>query len=139
MDAATRQRIFEPFFTTKDPGKGTGLGLSTVYGIIKQSSGEIIVRSEPGVGTSFRVLLARAEGEALGPEPSKVEPTAHSGGLVLLVEDEDDVRALVKKLLTKNRFEVLEARDTAEALLRVKLSPTPIDLLLTDVVLGKKM
>jgi PAS domain S-box-containing protein len=134
MDAATRERIFEPFFTTKEKGHGTGLGLSTVYGIVKQSSGYIWVYSEPGRGTSFKVYLPRV------PVPAELLATPESAALpavgnetILLVEDEDSVRALARRTLEARGYRVLDAPDGGEAV-AIALAET-IDLLVTDMVL----
>ena len=136
MTAEVKQRIFEPFFTTKELGKGTGLGLSTVYGIVKQSEGYIWVYSEPGRGTSFKVYLPRVDAPAdahLEHSPSR---TVHKGTeTVLLVEDEDGVRALVRQVLAKHGYSVLEARHGGEALLHCERHAEDIHLLVTDVVL----
>jgi PAS domain S-box-containing protein len=134
MDAATRERIFEPFFTTKEKGQGTGLGLSTVYGIVKQSSGYIWVYSEPGRGTSFKVYLPRVEGAAETrriPESSIAPATGDE--TILLVEDEDSVRALARRTLEAMGYRVLDAADGPEAVEIARHEP--IDLLLTDMVL----
>lgn len=137
MDAATQSRIFEPFFTTKEHGKGTGLGLSTVYGIVKQSAGSIQVRSTPGSGSVFTVFLPGFAGQVEADAAPVRRESKGKGETVLLVEDEEGVRLLVKKILDKNDYKVLEARDGEEAILRCKLHPKPIHLLLTDIILGK--
>jgi len=138
MDAETQARLFEPFFTTKGAGKGTGLGLSTVYGIVKQSGGNICVYSEPGRGTTFKIYLPRVEEtverEGVQPGPEVAQPPKPSE-TVLLVEDEDGVRELVRDILQENGYSVLEARDGAEALQLSGRHPGPIHLLLTDVVM----
>ena len=137
MGPDTLARIFDPFFTTKEQGKGTGLGLSTVYGIIKQSDGYIWAYSEPGQGTTFKVYLPKVQGEVsveAETVPAPVELPLGSE-TVLLVEDEDSVRNLVRTILRKNGYTVLEARHGAEAL-RVAIQHTgPIHLMLTDVVM----
>ncbi|HVP42912.1 MAG TPA: PAS domain S-box protein [Terriglobales bacterium] len=138
MDAETQSHIFEPFFTTKDQGKGTGLGLSTVYGIVKQSGGYIWVYSEPGRGTTFKVYLPRVSDEAVSAESGEVGHESHRGNeTVLLVEDEDGVRALIRQVLVRNGYKVLEARHGEEAALLADGHKTSIHLLLTDVVLAK--
>ena len=139
MDAATRERIFEPFYTTKPEGKGTGLGLATVYGIVKQSGGYIWVYSEPGHGTTLRIYLPRVDA-APGPPPpeaarSRQEPAGT--GTVLVVEDQDDLRELVKEVLEEAGYRVLVARDGPEALDIGARHPGPIRLLLTDVVMPR--
>jgi CheY-like chemotaxis protein len=146
MSAETKARIFDPFFTTKGKGKGTGLGLATVYGIVKQSGGEIWVDSEIGRGTSFRLFFPRAK-EA--PAPRRLQPDpARSDGLggsetVLLVEDDDTVRALAKNTLARYGYHVLEARCGEEALEVLRRQSDPIHLLLTDIVMpgldGRKL
>ena len=136
MDKETQLRIFEPFFTTKEKGKGTGLGLSTVYGIIKQSGGYVLVDSEPGQGTTFRIYLPRVE-DALEPVGAVGASSAHSGGseTVLLVEDEESVRQLVRETLEAKGYKVLEA-DHGEAALQIASGhPGKIDMLITDVVM----
>jgi len=135
MDEETRSRIFEPFFTTKGPGEGTGLGLATVYGIVKQSNGNIGVYSEPGRGTTFKIYLPRVEGRA---ETVAVEqPGSWLGGseTILLVEDNDTVRRLFCEILRSRGYTVLEARNGADALEFTQRYHGPIDLLVTDVVM----
>ena len=136
MDEASRGRIFEPFFTTKELGKGTGLGLSTVHGIVKQSGGHISVYSEPGHGTTFKVYLPRLsqaeEKEAAAPSNCLL----HRGSeTILLVEDEDMVRQVARRILEINGYTVLEANSGREALLVSQQAPGPIHLMLTDVVM----
>ena len=137
MDAETCSHIFEPFFTTKDPSKGTGLGLSTVYGIVKQSDGHISVYSEPGMGSTFKIYLPQVE-ETAAAVPAQPSAAATDTGseTILLVEDEDGVRGLVRQVLKRKGYSVLEARDGGEALLTCEHYPQPIHLLLTDVVLA---
>ena len=135
MSAEVQERIFEPFFTTKPAGQGTGLGLSTVYGIVRQSGGHILVDSEPGQGTSFRVYLPTAE----VPEsalPAIPERSACPCGteIVLLVEDEDAVRALARRILERQGYTVLDACNGRDALV-VAARGGRIDLVLTDVVM----
>jgi two-component system, cell cycle sensor histidine kinase and response regulator CckA len=137
MDPETCSHIFEPFFTTKDPTKGTGLGLSTVYGIVKQSEGHISVYSEPGIGTTFKIYLPQADAteESLPAQPAAAASDTGSE-TILLVEDEDGVRGLVRQVLKRKGYSVLEARDGGEALLTCEHFHEPIHLLLTDVVLA---
>jgi len=135
MPEKVKSRIFEPFFTTKEVGKGTGLGLSTVYGIIKQSDGYIWVYSEVGRGSTFKVYLPRVDAPAEIPLSRALAPARHGSETVLLVEDEDGVRALVRQVLHKHGYNVLEARHGGEALLMCERHQGKIDMLLTDVVL----
>jgi len=136
MDAETAWHVFEPFFTTKGADKGTGLGLSTVYGIVKQSGGEIVVESEPGRGTRLLIFLPRVEDpvEPVGLAGSGAKPV---GGLetILLVEDDPEVRTLTREILEVNGYSVLEAADGAEALRLGAIHARPIHLVITDVVM----
>ena len=136
MDAETRSHLFEPFFTTKEKGKGTGLGLSTVYGIVKQSGGNITVESAPGRGTTFRIYFPRIEQEVPGSTGAveAIDP-ARGRETILLVEDEPAVRGLVQETLRLHGYTVLEARHGIEALLSSAKYVGPIHLLLTDVVM----
>src|SRR3954447_1487241 len=133
MDAATRARVFEPFFTTKEQGKGSGLGLATVYGMVKQSGGHIWVYSDPGQGTVFRMYLPAVE----KPVAVDAAPTGDSNGseTILLVEDDEAVRALARAVLLRHRYFVLEARHGVEALVVAERHPDPIHLLVTDIVM----
>jgi PAS domain S-box-containing protein len=141
MDADTRSRLFEPFFTTKSKDKGTGLGLSTVYGAVKQSNGGISVESELGKGTVFSIYLPSAS-RLEQPEKTRLRQRAlrSVGGseTILLVEDEDAVRRLVRDVLEVGGYKVFEAPGGEQALelLETRLKDTPIQLLLTDVVMG---
>ena len=136
MDAATRARVFEPFFTTKQRGKGTGLGLATVYGIVKQSGGYIWVYRELGVGTTFKVYLPRVVGpvEPLVTAPAVTGPLRGSE-TILVVEDQEEVRTLIRKILEARGYGVLTAEDGPAALQAAALHPGPIHLLLSDVVM----
>ena len=138
MDAETRVRIFEPFFTTKEQGKGTGLGLATVYGIVKQSGGFIWVYSEPGEGTSFKIYLPFAEGEAERRRPQGVRREILRGTeAILLVEDDPAVRGLAAEVLQTNGYQVITASDPQEALRLVEHQKPVLHMLLTDVVMPK--
>ena len=139
MDEATVSRIFEPFFTTKELGKGTGLGLATVYGIVKQSGGQILVYSEPGQGTTFKIYFPNADhkiGLRSKPVAETVAPESH-GKTILLVEDDDVMRGLTRQLLEQHGYTVFEANDGKSALDWIRSHPDPIDLLLTDVVMRR--
>jgi len=148
MDAETRSHLFEPFFTTKEQGKGTGLGLSTVYGTVEQSGGHISVESEPGRGSAFTVYLPRVAAPVPVPVPeprSAPAPRPGAGGeavltpgrgeTILLVEDAQRVRAVVREILEMSNYVVLEARQGAEALEVSNRHPGVIHLLVTDVVM----
>jgi PAS domain S-box-containing protein len=136
MDTETRSQIFEPFFTTKEMGKGTGLGLASVYGIVKQSGGDIRVFSEPGQGAMFRIYLPCVRDKTRAPEP-RLDMSEPSGGseIVLLVEDEEGVRTLARRVLEMSGYTVLEAGYGGEALRLCQQHSEPIHLLLTDIVM----
>ncbi len=133
MDKETMSRLFEPFFTTKEKGKGTGLGLSTVYGIVRQSGGYIGVTSAPGKGSVFGIFLPRIPSSS---EEGKAPGRARGGKeTVLLAEDEESVRHLVREILAKKGYTVIAVADGQEALEAARSHPRPIHLLLTDVVM----
>jgi PAS domain S-box-containing protein len=139
MEETVKARIFEPFFTTKEVGKGTGLGLATVYGIVKQSGGHILVYSELGQGTTFKIYFPSAD-HKIGL-PSKAEPEVVGakmhGKTILLVEDDEIMRGLTRKLLEDHGYTVLEADDGKSALELLATGKPAIDLLLTDVVMRR--
>lgn len=137
MDETTKARIFEPFFTTKPPGQGTGLGLSTVYGILQQSGGGISVDSAPDQGSTFRVYLPVA-GDTPERAPAPARPVRRVGdlqGTVLIAEDEESVRTLMRTVLSGAGFRVMEAATGTEAARLVRSIEEPFDLLITDVVM----
>jgi len=144
IDDAVRMHVFDPFFTTKDPAKGTGLGLATVYGIVKQSGGSIFVESTKGVGSLFAVFLPRMVERADTPPHGHVPIPLGAGAaprvtergvLVLLVEDDDAVRAATRRVLELAGFAVLEAGNGLEALEKIDSAKVPIDLVLADVAM----
>ena len=138
MDKETMKRIFDPYYTTKEIGKGTGLGLSTVYGIIKQSGGYIWVYSELGKGTTFKIYFPRVDEEVKGDKKGSAFEKAPSGNeTILLVEDEQSVRSFACRTLETCGYNVIDARNGAEALSVYKKSASKIDLLITDVVMPK--
>jgi len=138
MDAETRGRIFEPFFTTKGPDRGTGLGLATVYGVVKQSGGEIWVYSEIGHGTTFKVFLPRVNGTAdLMPVAAAELAAPLATETVLLAEDEASVRKLSERVLTAAGYHVLAACDGAEALSIADKHQGEIHILVTDMIMPR--
>jgi PAS domain S-box-containing protein len=136
IDTVTQARIFEPFFTTKEQGKGTGLGLAVIYGIVKQAAGHVWVYSEPGKGTTFKVLLPRALGEDEFGEPEGAELESVAGSETLLVvEDEPVVRSLAVRALVDQGYRVLQAADGPSALAASRAYQGELHLLVTDVVM----
>ncbi|MDE2486385.1 MAG: response regulator [Alphaproteobacteria bacterium] len=137
MDAETVSRVFEPFFTTKEPGRGTGLGLSQVYGFVRQSGGHIRIYSEPDHGTTVKLYLPRVSAEVAPEVAKEVTPDAtmlRGSETVLLVEDDEEVRAYSVGVLRELGYTVIEAENAAAALSALDQNPA-VDLLFTDVVL----
>ncbi len=139
IDSGTLAHIFEPFFTTKQQGKGTGLGLSTVYGIVNQSGGGIGVETSPATGTTFHIYIPRHEGAArpLRLVHSNRRITPIGAETVLLVEDDEDVGIVLRRILTRLGYHVITARDGQEAIDLLTKHDRPIHLLLTDIVMPK--
>jgi PAS domain S-box-containing protein len=138
MDAAVMERIFEPFFTTKKAGEGTGLGLSMVFGVVKQSGGAISVTSQTGHGSAFEILLPRSlDAESPAPRRSEHGLAVMGSETVLVVEDDEDVRALVRETLASSGYQVLEARDGQQAVDISEHFPRAIDLLVSDMVMPR--
>ena len=139
IPAELREKIFEPFFTTKEVGKGTGLGLSMVYGIVKQTGGFVFVESDEGAGATFRIFLPRhtAEPAEIAPKTEAAKPVADvtGHGTILLVEDEEAVRAFGARALASRGYTVLEAASGVEALQVVEEAQGKIDLVISDVVM----
>ena len=141
MDQATVERVFEPFFSTKPKGRGTGLGLATVYGVVTGADGSIEIYSEVGLGTTVSVLLPATDEEAV-PEasPAAAGDGQHGHGeTILLVEDEESLRELTRRILTRSGYQVCVAASGAEAVQRAGNQAQPIDLLLTDVVMPEML
>jgi two-component system cell cycle sensor histidine kinase/response regulator CckA len=138
MDDDTRRHIFEPFFTTKGPGKGTGLGLATVYGVVKQSGGSVVVDSEPGKGSTFKIFLPQTQESAATPVPDESAAEGSIGaGTILLVEDEEALLNLAAERLTECGYTVMPARDGIHALEVARSFHGTIHLLLTDIMMPR--
>ncbi len=135
MDDETVARIFEPFFTTKELGRGTGLGLATVYGIVRQSGGHVEVRSRPGEGTTFQILLPLAEPGSGPAAAAPVQTTLSGSEAILLVEDEALVRQVIRRILASAGYDVIEAADGEQALALCGRHGASIRLVLSDVVM----
>jgi two-component system, cell cycle sensor histidine kinase and response regulator CckA len=138
MDATTRERLFEPFFTTKEVGRGTGLGLAMVYGIVKQHNGFIYVQSEPGHGTSFDIYFPLFEANARQRETIASQPQMEGKETILLIEDDTDVRHLLKEILESYGYEVIEGVDGKDGVDKFLLHQNKISLLLSDVLMPGK-
>jgi CheY-like chemotaxis protein len=128
-------KIFEPFFTTKNPSKGTGLGLATVYGIVKQSNGNIWVYSEPGMGTTFKIYFPRTDLSETSTMPESQTSSVGGTETVLLVEDDVDMRALVATLLEAAGYKVLKPDSVTAAIELAQTNSANFDLLLTDIIM----
>ncbi len=137
MDAETQSLIFEPFFTTKEEGKGTGLGLATVYGIVKQSGGYIWIYSEPGQGTTFKIYLPAVEGEPVQVQKEQTSADFTGSETILIVEDDDVLRNLARKILELQGYKILDAENGIEALRVSDEHEGQIHLMITDVVMPK--
>jgi two-component system, cell cycle sensor histidine kinase and response regulator CckA len=139
MDKAVLDRVFEPFFSTKSKGKGSGLGLATVYGIITQAGGRTQIYSEPGFGTTVTALLPVTDHEPLRIERTAEEPRTHGGETILIVEDEEAMREVTRRILTRNGHNVLVASGGSEAVALATQHPGDIDLIVTDVVMPQML
>jgi CheY-like chemotaxis protein len=137
MNEKTRQRIFEPFFTTKEPGKGTGLGLAVSYGIIKQHNGFINCYSEPGTGTTFRIYLPLITAEAVQSVSAAPAPMPGGTEVILLAEDDEQVRTFGKTLLERSGYTVVEAVDGEDALAKFLEHRDEIMLVIVDVIMPR--
>ncbi len=137
MTQTVKAQIFEPFFSTKGPDKGTGLGLATAYGIIKQSKGNIWVYSEPGKGTTFKIYLPRIDevSDVARPAAQSSAPVRAATGTILLAEDEEQLRSLITRVLTRNGYTVIAGENGAAALALARSHDGPLDLVLTDVIM----
>jgi CheY-like chemotaxis protein len=143
MDPAVAERAFEPFFTTKSKGEGTGLGLATIYGIITQAGGQVRLYSEPGIGTTFTILLPATEQQARRLSDPGLPAVGGTGEVVLVVEDEDGIREVATRILSQWGYHVLTASRGDEAIEIARAHDGPIHLLVTDVImpgmLGKEV
>jgi PAS domain S-box-containing protein len=138
MDQATLERAFEPFYTTKPNGEGTGLGLATIYGIVTQSGGRIRLYSEPGFGTTVTVMLPATTAQAPVQRTAEEPEASGHGEVILVVEDEDGIREVARRVLERGGYEVMTASSGAEALELVRRDG-PIDLVITDVIMPQMM
>ncbi|HEY2704490.1 MAG TPA: ATP-binding protein [Candidatus Dormibacteraeota bacterium] len=140
MTADVLEHAFEPFYTTKPKGEGSGLGLATVYGIVTQAEGTVRIYSEPGIGTTFSAMFPATEAIAASPELASAAPAQTAGGeTVLVVEDEEAMREVTRRILARNGYQVITARGGEDALAIVRAHDGRIDLLLTDVVMPQML
>jgi len=139
MDSATLERAFEPFYTTKPKGEGTGLGLASVYGTVTQAGGYIRLYSEPGFGTTCTVMLPTTAGPSPLEGPQDQPELSGNGEMVLVVEDEDGIREVTRRVLERGGYEVLTAPGGPEGLALARAHEGPIDLLITDVIMPRMM
>ncbi|MGH2871980.1 MAG: ATP-binding protein [Solirubrobacteraceae bacterium] len=139
MDRATAEHAFEPFFTTKAEGQGTGLGLATVYGIVTQLGGVVRLYSEPGIGTTCTVLLPATAQRAAGTASAAAERPDGAGRTILVVEDEDAIREVTRRILSRRGFTVMPCADGREAVDLARAHNGPIDVLITDVIMPGMM
>jgi hypothetical protein len=137
MDDATKEKIFEPFFTTKEVGKGTGLGLATVYGIIEQHSGHINVSSETGKGTTFSIYLPLIHEEVEDTKGTEEPHSIHGKEIILLAEDQKEVRKSMKCILEEFGFTVIEAVDGQDAVDKFIMYKDKIQFLILDVIMPR--
>lgn len=133
MEPEVMARAFEPFFTTKPVGRGSGLGLSTCYGIVQQAAGRLELDSEVGRGTTMHVILPLAAAETRALPPQRSEPSPRGKGTILVVEDDDIVRLVTRRILERGGYHVIAARDGRQALEEIERPERSIDLIVTDV------
>jgi len=137
MDAKTKTHIFEPFFTTKEKGKGTGLGLATVYGIVKQGHGYVMVDSEEGKGSTFKVFFPRVaeEGGAEMSGSSLPESSVGASATILVVEDDEKIRTMIRRFLGSKGYNILEAGQAEDAFSLCELHKKNIKMIITDILM----
>ncbi len=138
MDRETMERIFEPFYTTKEPGKGTGLGLSICYGIVKQHNGYINVSSEPGKGTTFQICFPLVASAGESEKTAEVRPVAGGTETILLIEDSEEIRQILREVLTGVGYTVIEAADGQDGVDKFREHQAEVDLLILDVIMPRK-
>jgi CheY-like chemotaxis protein len=135
MSSEVQARLFEPFFSTKAPGKGTGLGLATVYGIVRQSHGQIYVYSEPGHGTAFKIYLPVTADTVASVAETNAPPSVGGSETVLIVEDNDGARRLARVVLTRQGYRVIDATSAELALELLNAGDLHVDLVMTDIIM----